>query len=81
MALAGCLALVCVPLDVCRTICRAWRAYECQTVAMSRLKLTLAHWHKAADVGEQVLRADMRASGNGAVFNTMQQPILISDLC
>ena len=79
-ALMGTFALICVPLSVCRTIYRTWRLYECQAVAMSRLELTLAHWRKADDVGVQVMRADMRAQGHGAVFNSMRQPILISDL-
>lgn len=55
--------------------------HESQAVGMARLKLTLAHWHTKSKEVATVLRADMRASGNGAVFNTIRQPTTIGGTC
>lgn len=55
--------------------------HETQAVGMARLGLTLALWHTSAKEVASALRADMRASGNGAVFNTMRQPTTIGGTC
>lgn len=81
MALAGCFALLAVPATVWRTVCRTAREFECQAVAMTRLNLTLAHWRNCADVAAQVMRPDMRASSNGAVFNNMPEPMTMRKAC
>lgn len=68
---SACIALACLPLKIIDVMVATWRDIEDQGVAMTRLELTLAQWQESLHDAFKVLRPDMRASGNGAVFNDM----------
>lgn len=60
---------------------RSLTSFECQSVGMTRLKLTLAQWRDSAADHLAVMRSDMRAQGHGAVFNSVPVPTSMRMAC
>lgn len=71
LAMMACYAFTGLPMKLIDLAIATYREFEDHAVAWSRFELTLAHWRKVDQAVDEVLRADMRASGHGAVFNDM----------